>query len=148
MLDPPANFETVFTMMDGDVKTCVALAGVAHYTVPSRWVARPSDRCWTPGLLIKMLVPDTTKTSFTVTITGNRLTCSTSHFTVAMREKKWSACDHEGLFRKCQWKDAVKKGGLTTCVAECQCEGNDCKHVTVHIPSVYEQWKICEIEIK
>ena len=81
---------------------------------------------------------------------GHHLTCSTSHFKVQMQQQsKPSACHLAGKYRTCKWSGAADEtGALTTCVAECQCQGDDCKQLVVHIPKLYEDWKICEINIK
>ena len=42
----------------------------------------------------------------------------------------------------------VDHGGLTTCVAKCLCDGKDCKHATIHIPEMHEDWEICEITVE
>ena len=148
-LDPPVETEMSVCLNDADNETCLALTDANRYTFDvSDWFPRPENKCWFPGLVINKCVPDSIKTSFTVTITGHHLVCSTSHFRVTMRPTKWSGCLLTGLYRTCQWRAVtVGSGGLTTCVAECRCEGDDCKRMTVHIPKLYEDWKICEINI-
>ena len=143
--------ETSVRLHDADNETCVALADVHHYTLdPTSGLRSPQPQynCFLPGLTIRKSVPDGVNTSFTVTITGHHLVCSTSHFAVAMRQKKRSACELAGDYRRCVWRDAVGSATLTTCVAECRCVGDDCSHVTIRIPKVYRTWQICEISIK
>ena len=150
-LDPSALMETSVRLNDADNETCLALTDADFYTFDassSRWFPKPKNKCWLPGLVIRKSVPSTTKTSFTVTITGHHLTCSTSHFKVAMRQTKRPACKLAGEYRICKWTGAVQSGGLTTCVAACRCEGDDCRHVTIHIPHVNEEWELCEIDIE
>ena len=140
-------------LKDSDNRTCVALADTDRYTFLANsgvWFPHPKNACWLSGLVIKRCVPDAIKTSFTLTITGHHLTCSTSHFKVQMQQQsKPSACHLAGKYRTCKWSGAADEtGALTTCVAECQCQGDDCKQLVVHIPKLYEDWKICEINIK
>ena len=151
VLDPPVKPEVSARLTDSNNETCLALADTDIYTFDEssgRWFPEPQHKCWLTGLVIKRCVPDTIKTSLTVTITGHHFTCSTSHFKVAMRQRKWPACDLAGLYRTCTWSAAIESGGLTTCVAACRCDGDDCKHVTIHIPESYEDWQICEINIQ
>ena len=139
-------------LTDADNDTCLSVADVDLYAVDpssSRWQPSPQHVCWLPGLRIDLGVSDSAATSFTVSVTGHHLTCSTSHFKVAMLQTRWrSEYDLAGEYRTCTWTDAVQSGQLTTCVAACRCDGNDCSHVIVHFPQKYQEWKICEIDIK
>ena len=151
-MDPPVTTELSDLLTDADNTTCLSVADVDLYTVDtssSRWLPPPQHVCWLPGLRIDLVVYDVTATSFTVTVTGHHLTCSTSHFKVAMRQTRWwSACESAGEYRTCTWSDAVQTGQLTTCVAACRCDGDDCSHVTILIPKKYKEWKICEIDVE
>ena len=150
VLDPPMKTDMSIRLNDADNETCLALSDMDFYKSDARkerWFPRPQNKCFLPGLVIKRCVPAKMKTSFTVTITGHHLECSTTHFKVALRQTKWSSCHLAGLYRICKWSGAVDAGGLTTCVAACRCDGDDCKHLTIHIPKLYEDWHICEINI-
>ncbi|KAI0227373.1 hypothetical protein LSAT2_022171, partial [Lamellibrachia satsuma] len=150
VLDPPVKMDMSTRLNDADNETCLALSDIDLYTFDAReerWFPRPQNKCFLPGLVIKRCVPVGMKTSFTVTITGYHLACSTAHFKVAVRQTKWSSCHLAGLYRNCRWSGAVETGGLTTCVAACRCDGDDCKHLTIHIPKLYEDWQICEINV-
>ena len=151
VLDPPVKKEMSVRLTDANNEICLALRDTDHYTFDastSRWVPHPQHKCWMSGLVIKMCVPDKLKTSFTVTITGHRLACSSSYFKVAMRQTKSPKCEFAGKYNICKWSGVVESGGLTMCVAECLCEGDDCHHVTIHIPKLYAEWEICEIVVK
>ena len=150
VLDPPMKTDLSIRLNDADNETCLALSGMDFYTFDARkerWFPRPQNKCFLSGLIINRCVPAKMKTSFTVTITGHHLECSTAHFKVAVRQTKWSSCHLAGLYRICKWSGAVDAGGLTTCVAACRCDGDDCKHLTIHIPKLYEDWQICEINV-
>ena len=143
--------ETSVRLHDADNETCLALADADLYTLdPTSGRPSPQSRykCFLPGLTIRKSVPVGVNTSFTATITGQHLVCSTSHFEVAMRQKKRSGCELAGDYRRCVWGDGVESATLTTCVAQCCCVGDDCSHVTIRIPQVYRKWQICEISIK
>ena len=143
--------ETSVRLHDADNKTCLALADVDLYTLDTTsrlWSPQSQYKCFLSGLIIRKSVPHGANTSFTVTITGQHLVCSTSHFEVAMRQTKRSACELAGDYRRCVWSDAVESATLTTCVAECRCVGDDCSHVTIRIPKMYRKWQICEISIQ
>ena len=145
---PHVKAEIAALLDDSDHETCLSLGDTDIYTFDAgRWVPPPRDTCWFPGLVIKQSVPDTKATSFIVTITGHHIICSKSHFIVSMRYKKNPGCELAGAYRECDWHDAVQSGGLSSCVASCLCEGDDCKFVTIEIPRLYESWKICEIDI-
>ena len=149
-LDPPLETAISRRLNDTNNDTCLALAEVDHYTFDAStgdWLPHPRNECWFPGLAIDISVPGGMTTSLTVTITGHHLKCSTSDFQVTMRSTAWEGCGLTGLYRICEWSGAVESAGLTTCVAMCLCEGNDCTHVIVRIPRVYEEWEICEIDI-
>ena len=136
---------------DADNGTCLALAETPRYrfdATDSHWLPHPRPACWMPGLVIQRCVPDAMKTSFTLAITGHHLTCSMSHFMVGVRKTKFSGCALAGKFNTCKWREAVVSDGLTTCVAACRCDGDDCKHVIVHFPRLHEDWQICEINMK
>ena len=148
VLDPPVEKEVSVRLTDANNETCMALRDTDYYTFDAtacQWLPQAQHECWMPGLVIKKCVPDKLK-SFTVTITGHHLECSYSHFTVRMRYTKSSECEFTGKY--CKWSGAVESGGLTTCVAVCLCEGDDCGHVTIHIPKLYAEWEICEIVVK
>ena len=150
VIDPPVKTEMSTRLNDADNETCLALSDIDLYTFDARdgrWFPRPQNKCFLSGLVIKRCVPVGMNKSFTFTITGHHLACSTAHFKVAVRQTKWSSCHLAGLYRNCRWSDAVETEGLTTCVAACRCDGDDCKHLTIHIPKLYEDWQICEINI-
>ncbi|KAK2156951.1 hypothetical protein NP493_1913g00009 [Ridgeia piscesae] len=150
-LEPPVKKEVSVLLNDADNGTCLALAETPHYKFDasdSHWLPHPRQDCWMSGLVIQRCVPDRMKTSFTLTITGHHLSCSTSHFKVGVRKTKWSGCALAGKFIMCKWGEAVMSGGLTTCKAACRCDGDDCKHVIVHFPQLYEEWRICEINME
>ncbi len=151
-MDPPAKPVVTSHLNDGNNETCMALGDTDHYTfdaVSGRWSPPPRNKWLLPGLLIARCVQDMIRRSLTVTVTGHHLTCSKSHFKVAMLQTRWrSEYDLAGEYRTCTWTDAVQSGQLTTCIAECRCDGDDCSHVIVHIPQKYQEWKICELDIK
>ena len=150
VLDPPMKTDMSIRLNDADNETCMALSDMDFYKFDARkerWFPRPENKCFLSGLVIKKCMPANMKTSFTVTITGHHLKCSTAHFKVAVRQTKRSSCHLAGLYRICKWSGAVEAGGLTTCVAACRCDGDDCKHLTIHIPKLYEGWQICEINV-
>ena len=150
-LDPPAMDKSIL-LNDRNNATCLVLAQTDMYTSAGtgRWTPQPQTKCVHRGLTITSRVVDTTKTSFTVTITGRHLVCSDSHWKVAMRQTKWPQCETAGRYRTCKLTRATGSGDgeLTSCVATCKCDGKDCKHVTVHIPMRQDSWEICEIDIK
>ena len=149
MVIPPVNMNISARLNDRDNTTCMPLGDTAIYTFGGgRWVPQPRDKCWFPGMVIKQPVPDTNATKFNVTITGHHITCSKSHLLVSMRYTKKPGCELAGAYRACDWFDAVQSGGLTSCVASCLCEGEDCKDVTIEMPKLYENWQICEIDTK
>ena len=151
VLDPPAMDKSIL-LHDYNNATCLVLAQTDMYTSADtgRWTPEPQTKCVHRGLTITSRVVDTTKTSFTVTITGRHLVCSGSHWKVAMRQTEGPSCETAGLYRTCKLTTATgsEYGELTSCVAQCKCDGTDCKHVTVHIPYRQDNWEICEIDIK
>ena len=152
VLDPPAKMQRSARLNDGNNDTCLSLASIDMYTfstLSKKWNPQPQYVCLLSGLVIKKFVPDKLKASFTVSITGHGLVCADTHFAVAVRQAKWPSCEHAGLYRRCKMSRAVDSvtGGLITCVADCLCHGDDCKHATIHIPEKHEDWRICEIAI-
>ena len=151
VLDPPAMEKSIL-LNDHNNATCLVLAQTDMYTSAhsGRWTPQPQTRCFRRGLTIRSRVVDTTKTSFTVTITGRHLVCSDPHVKVAMRLTEWPQCEIAGRYRSCKMTGATAPGdgGLTACVAKCTCDGEDCRHVTVYIPNRQEHWEICDIDIK
>ena len=75
------------------------------------------------------------------------LVCNISHFEVMVRLTKGPLCPLAGEYIPCTLS-GVDHGGLTTCVAKCLCDGKDCKHATIHIPEMHEDWEICEITVE
>ena len=138
---------------DDNNDTCLVLAQTDMYTWSAgahRLSPQPQCNSIHTGLIINKCVPEAIKASFTVTITGRHLVCSTSALEVSIRQTKWSYSETSGLYRKCEFSGSTesKSGGLTTCVTECICDGDDCNHVTIEIPKALEHWEICEIDIK
>ena len=151
-LDPPVPATKAVHLIDGDTATCLALAQMDMYTYSAsvrRWTPQPRGKCVHPGLTIRRRVPDAMKTSFTITITGRHLVCSNSHVKVSTRQSVWSYCETAGRYRTCRLSGttAPGNGGLSSCVAKCTCDGDDCQHVTIHIPNMQETWELCEIGI-
>ena len=144
--------EKAVQLNDDNNDTCLVLAQTDMYTWSAgarRWSPQPQGKCVHRGLVINRCVPEAIKTSFTVTITGRHLVCSIPDVIVSIRQTKWSYCETSGLYRKCELSGSIGSGsdGLTTCVAKCVCDGDDCKHVTIQIPKALELWEICEIDI-
>ncbi|KAI0220727.1 hypothetical protein LSAT2_027780 [Lamellibrachia satsuma] len=152
VLDPPVPMEKAVQLNDANNDTCLVLAHTDMYTFSvsaRRWAPQPRGKCVHPGLIIRKCVPDAIKASFTVMITGRHLVCSNAHIKVSIRHTKWPACETAGLYRICKLSETTGSGlGLTTCIAKCICEGDDCKHVTIHIPNLQEDWEVCEIVIE
>ena len=153
VLDPPVPMEKAVQLNDANNDTCLALAQMDMYTFSvsaRRWAPQPRGKCVQPGLIIKKCVPDAIKASFTVMITGRHLVCSNSYVKVSIRHTKWPACEAAGLYRICKLSGTTGSGieGLITCFAKCTCGGDDCSHVTIHIPNLQEDWEICEISIE
>ena len=147
--DPPVGEELLMRVIDKDNSTCLELAHTDHYTFEGSWIPQPQYECWLPGFVIKTTTPNN-KTSFTVRITGHRLVCSESHFTVAMRQQIWPVYAITKEYRACKLSVQAESDpdGLTTCATTCECEGDDCRHVHFHLPTKYEDWKICEINVE
>ena len=150
--DPPVKKELLVRLNDGDTATCLDLAQVDHYTFVAsikRWFPPPQDKCLLPGLIFKASVSNKVKSPYTVRIFGHGLVCSDSHIVVSMRQKIVTGCAISGEYRRCKLTGPVVSNpvGLTTCVATCVCEGDDCAHVTVYLPTKYDAWKICEIHV-
>ena len=144
--------EKTMQLTDNNEATCLVLAETAMYTFhPStrRWTPEPQGKCLHHGLMVKIHVPSVIKVHVTVTITGRHLVCSNSHLKVAMRHTKRSQCESAGLYRTCTLTGPTGPGdgGLTSCVAKCTCDGEDCQHVYVQIPNLQQQLEICEIYI-
>ena len=151
-LDPPMSLEKSAQLVDSNNDTCVTLDNSAMYGYSvGRWNPQQQGKCWFPGFTIKRRVPETIKASFTVTITGRRLVCSTSHVEVALGITKiWSKCELSGIYRQCILSGPTTTGkeALVTCSAKCECNGDDCGLVTINIPKLLENWELCEIGIK
>ena len=151
--EPPVKKELLMRLIDGDTATCLDLARVDHYTFVASndcWLPSPQDTCFLTGLAIKARVPKIKKSLFTVTITGYGLVCKVSHFDVLMRQQIGLGCAAAGEYRSCKLTGPVVSNPieLTTCVATCVCEGDDCAHVTIHLPMKYDACKICEISVE
>ena len=153
VLDPPVKMEKAIHLNDDNNDTCLVLTQTDMYTWSAgarRWSPQPQGKCVHRGLVINRCVPEAIKTSFTVTITGRHLVCSIPDIIVSIRQTKWSYCETSGLYRKCKLTGSTGSvsDSLTTCVAKCICNGKDCKHVTIHIPTLQKRWEICEINIQ
>ena len=151
--DPPVQKELLKRLNDGDTATCLDLAHVDHYTFVATndcWLPSPQDKCLLPGLIFKASVSNKVKSPYTFRIVGNGLVCSGSHIGVSMRQMIVPGCAISGEYRSCKLTGPVVSNpvGLTTCVATCVCEGDDCAHVTIHLPMKYDAWKICEISVE
>ena len=152
VLDPPASVERSMLLYDKNNATCLILDETDMYVFSAttgRWAPEPQWKCFQDGLVIKMNVPEAIKMSFSVAITGRNIVCSQPHIEVLVRKTAWSQCEIDGRYLICQLGTATgpENGGLTSCVAKCTCDGEDCEHVYVQIPNVQEQWEICEIDI-
>ena len=149
-LDPPVTMEVMRRLNDANTDTCLSLASTEMHTfsaVSKRWSLPSRDMCWFDGLAIQAQVPDQMKASFTVRITGHRLVCANSHITVIVRRIKSPPCPTAGLYYECTLS-VFEHGGLTSCLAKCLCDGKDCRHATIHIPEMHEDWEICEISVE
>lgn len=149
------NDHVAVRLVDGDNKTCMRLSTANMYTIsPSlgRFVPFPKDACFFPGLVIKRCVPDGIKHSFSVSITGRRLLCSSSLIEVLMTQDMSQLKCGQGLYHECKMTDATKSGDgdLTTCVAQCRCDGEDCSTLSINIEEYKDEWNwsICEISLK
>ena len=150
-VDPPMTLAKSAQLVDANDDTCVTLNNSPMYVYSvGRWKPQPQAKCWFSDLSIKRRVPEAIKASFTVTITGRRLVCSTSHVDVALEITKSSGCELSGIYRKCTLSGPTTTGKevLTTCSAECACNGDDCKYVIINIAKLVESWELCEIGIK
>ena len=153
VLDPPVTMEKAIHLNDDNNDTCLVLAQTDMYMWSAgaqRWFPERRGKCFHRGLSITRCVPEAIQASFTVTITGRHLVCSNSNVNVLLGKTNWSQCETSGVYRKCILSGITESGsnGLTTCVAKCGCDGEDCKHVTIHIPNAEELCEICEIDIK
>ena len=150
-VDPPMSIEKSAQLVDANDETCVTLDNSAMYVYSvGLWNPQPQGKCWNPGLTIKRPVPEAIKASFTVTVTGRRLVCSRPHIEVALGITNWSKCKLAGIYRICTLSGPTTTGrdALITCSAKCACNGADCEHVTINIPTLLESWELCEIGIK
>ena len=157
-VDPPMSSAKSAQLVDANIDTCVTVDNSAMYVYSGgSWnpqpqpQPQPQGKCWFPGISIKRRVPEAIKASFTVTITGRRLVCFTSHVEVALGITKiWSKCELSGIYRQCTLSGPTSTGNeaLVTCSAKCECSGDDCGHVTINIPTLLESWELCEIGIK
>ena len=149
---PAVKKELLMRFNDADNATCLDLAHTDHYTFEtssSCWFPEPQHDCWIPGLVIKACLPNKGKTPVTIRITGHRLVCSESHFRVIVKQHALPDCVVAGKYDLCKLSVQAESNpeGLTTCAATCVCEGVDGRHVTIHIPKMYEDWKICELPV-
>ena len=145
--------EKAIQLNDGSNDTCLVLAQTDMYTWSvgaQRWFPQRRGKCFHRGLIITRCVPEAIQASFTVTITGRHLVCSNSNMYVLIGKTNWSQCVTSGVYRKCTLSGNAESGrnSLTTCIATCICDGEDCKHLTIYIPNSPELWEICEIDIK
>ena len=150
-LDPPMSVTKSVQLVDTNNATCITLTTSAMYTFTGdHWSPEPRQKCWFPGLSIKRRVPEAIKASFTVTITGRRLVCSTPHFEVMFRTTKLSKYELSGIYQTCKLSGTTSSGNeaLITCAAKCECIGDECEHVFINIPELQESWELCEIGIK
>ena len=152
-LDPPVSVGKSWQLKDKNNDTCLILSETDMYTYsPSirRWTPQPRGKCFLRGLMVKMIVPSIGKVSYVVRITGRHLVCSNSHLKVSMRQTSSALCETAGLYRTCKLTGPTGSGdgGLTSCVAKCTCDGEDCHHMYVQIPKLQEQGEICEIGIE
>ena len=150
-MNPPMSLVKSAQLVDANNDTCIALTVSEMYIYSvGLWNPQPQGKCWNPGFSIKRRMPEAIKASFTVTITGRHLVCSTSHVEVAVRVTKWSECEQSGIYRVCTMSGPTTTGkeALITCSAKCECIGDDCEDVTINIPTLLESWELCEIGIK
>jgi len=152
--DPPVTNETAFRLIDDNNETCVQLSTANMYTFSTRlgsFFPPPQDICFLPGLAVKTWVPKCIKHSFSVTITGRRVVCSDSLIELLMKEDKSQLKCGGGGYHKCKLSDATKSGdgGMSTCVGECRCDGENCRSLQINIEEYKEEWNwsICEIRL-
>ena len=147
---PPAPHGVRALVNDANNDTCISLSQTDMYTFSSidrSWTPQPRTKCWLNGLVIKKRVPDKMKSHFSVVITGRRLVCSNLRLSVMFTRIANPSCEMSGHYRPCKINEATQSGDLTTCSAKCMCEGEDCKHVMIHIPSKQDDWEMCEIAV-
>ena len=149
--EPPIKPEMLGRLSDDNSETCLSLADTDMYTFQGdsgRWFPRPRSKCWLPGIVINKRVPDINNKLFAVTIVGRHLECSLPLFEVSMRWKKKPGCEFVGAYRTCDWGEVVQSDGMTTCKATCECDGEDCNHVTINIFEIRPEWQVCEIYVE
>ena len=149
------NEELAIRLVDGDNNTCMQVSTANMYTLSTHlghFVPRPQDSCFRPGLSIKRCVPAHIKHSFSVTVTGRRLVCSSSLIELLLKHDKSQLKCGAGRHHRCQLRDATTSGGggLTACVGECRCDGEDCSSLQVNIGMYKDEWNwsICEISLR
>ena len=149
-LDPPMSLLKSAQLVDSNNDTCFPLVSSIMYIYSDgQWIPQRKGKCMLGGLTIKRRVPEAIKASFTVTITGRHLVCSSSQLMVLVRASKWSECEFSGEYPRCTLSGPTTTGNeaLVTCAAKCECTGNDCEHVIINIPTLQETWELCEIGI-
>ena len=150
-LDPPMSLVKSAVLVDANNDTCFPLVSSMMYIYSDgKWIPQRKGKCMLGGLTVKRPVPEVIKASFTVTVTGRRLVCSTSNFLVLIRASKWSECELSRKYHRCVMSGPTTTGNeaLVTCAAKCECSGDDCEHVTINIPELQEFWELCEIRIQ
>ena len=151
-LDPPVKEITAIRLIDGDINTCMQLLSANMYMFSQplgEYVPAPKHVCFRRGLVVKKCVPSNITRSFSVAITG-RLDCFNRGIKLLMKLDKTQLKCGTGWYHRCKMTDAKSgEGGLTTCVAECRCEGKECSSLDVHIEDYKDEWnwKICEINL-
>ena len=150
-LDPPMSLVKSAQLVDANNDTCFPLiSSIMYIYSDGQWIPQRRGKCMLGGLTIKRRVPEAIKASFTVTITGRHLVCSTSNFLVLVRASKWTQCELSGKYPRCilSGPTTTRSKTLITCAAKCECIGDDCEHVFINIPKLQESWELCEIGIK
>ena len=150
-LDPPMSSLKSALLVDNNNDTCFPLVtSIMYIYTDGQWIPQRKGKCMFGGLSIKRRVPDEIKASFTVTITGRHLVCSSHHFLVLVRASKWTQCEISGKHYRCILSGPTTIGNeaLVTCAAKCECIGDDCEHVIVNIPTLQKSWELCEIGIQ
>ena len=140
-----------FLLKDNNNDTCISLSQTDMFTFSPgdrRWTPQPRATCWLTGLTISERVPQSIKTSFSVSITGRGLVCSKSHMKVMIRHTTWPSCHLAGLYKVCEISEAGQTSGLITCTANCKCVGSDCEYLIINIRNKHDDWKLCEIHVK
>ena len=151
VFDPPAPYDVRALLNDANNDTCISLSETDMYAfspIDRFWTPQPSASCFLKGLVITKRVPDAIKTAFSVEIIGRRLTCSNLRLKVMFERIENPSCEMSGHYRACTTNEATQSGDLTSCSAKCMCEGEECKQLTIHIPSKQDDWELCEIDIK